>query len=120
MSTGQRISPNNRNLSEIWGFKDSGFRYAPPPEERDRERKLAALSRDPAVLLRSPEVAYGLLVPRGGAGAGVDRAEFVALAGQSLLPLCDASFFRRAPRGPRPRRRVPPLGTSRTRSSTPC
>ena len=27
MSTGERISPNNRNLSEIWGFKDSGFRY---------------------------------------------------------------------------------------------
>ena len=27
MSTGQRISPNDRKLSEILGFKDSGFRY---------------------------------------------------------------------------------------------
>ena len=27
MSAGPRISPNNRNLSEIGGFKDSGFRY---------------------------------------------------------------------------------------------
>ena len=59
-------------------------------DERDREARLIELSADPSVVLKSPEVAYGLLVPRGSGGGGVDRAAFGGLASQRLVPLCDA------------------------------
>ncbi|KAH8081723.1 hypothetical protein JL720_8847 [Aureococcus anophagefferens] len=58
-------------------------------DEKDREARLIALSANPGVVLKLPEAAYGLLVPRGSGGGGVDRGAFTALAGQRLVPLCD-------------------------------
>ncbi|KAH8056954.1 hypothetical protein JL722_7177 [Aureococcus anophagefferens] len=42
-------------------------------DEKDREARLIALSANPGVVLKLPEAAYGLLVPRGSGGGGVDR-----------------------------------------------